>query len=60
MMWRIENKAKEKNIRYLIVETGKHLTPAMNLYKKLSYTVIQNYGQYKNLSLSVCFRKALF
>jgi GNAT superfamily N-acetyltransferase len=60
MMRRIENKAKEKNIRYLIVETGKHLIPAINLYKKLSYAVIKNYGQYEDLPLSVCFRKALF
>jgi putative acetyltransferase len=60
MMKRIENKAKEKNIRYLIVETGKHLIPATNLYKKLSYTPIENYGQYKDLPLSICFRKALF
>jgi putative acetyltransferase len=60
MMRRIEKKAKEKNIRYLIVETGKHLIPAINLYKKLSYSVIRNHGQYENLPLSVCFRKTLF
>jgi GNAT superfamily N-acetyltransferase len=60
MMRLIENKAKEKNIRYLIVETGKHLIPAINLYKKLSYALIENYGQYKDLPLSICFRKALF
>jgi putative acetyltransferase len=60
MMRCIENKAKEKNIRYLIVETGKHLIPAINLYKKLSYAVIENYGQYKDLPLSICFCKALF
>jgi putative acetyltransferase len=60
MMRSIENKAKEKNIRYLILETGKHLIPAINLYKKLSYAVIKNYGQYEDLPLSVCFRKALF
>lgn len=59
MMRLIEVKAREKGVRHLILETSKSFEPAVGLYEKLSYDVIENYGQYKGMDNSVCMKKAL-
>lgn len=53
----LEEKAKEKGFTRFILETGKPLVAAMHLYKSLSFTVIENYGPYKDLAESVCMEK---
>lgn len=53
----IENKAKEKGCKRLILETGKLLKHAIGLYTSLGYKIIENYGQYKNMPLSICMSK---
>ena len=60
IMNEIENKAKEKGIRKLILETGEALIAAMNLYTKLGYKRIENYGQYINMNESICLEKELY
>lgn len=57
VMQQLEEKAREQGFDSLILETGKPLTAAIGLYSSLGYQVIDNYGQYKNLSLSVCMLK---
>jgi len=42
-----------------ILETGKMQPEAIALYKKCNYLIRPNYGQYKNVSNSVCFEKLL-
>lgn len=59
MMKRIEELAKAKGIKSLVLETSKDFLPAVTLYKNLSYQVIENYGQYKDLDQSVCMKKVL-
>jgi GNAT superfamily N-acetyltransferase len=59
MMIRIEDIAKEKGLVSLIVETYKDFSSAINLYKKLSYEIIENYGQYKDMEKSICMRKII-
>ncbi len=54
---RLEERAKSKGYQTLILETGKPLTAAMRLYEKLGYRIIENYGQYKDMPLSVCMKK---
>lgn len=57
---RLEELAKSKGYRALILETGKPLTAAIGLYNGLGYQIIENYGQYKDLPLSVCMKKDIY
>ncbi len=57
LMQQLEEKAGEQGYDSLILETGKPLAAAIGLYSSLGYQVIDNYGQYKNLPLSVCMLK---
>lgn len=55
----LEDKAKEKGYRSLILETGEPLIEAMGLYSSIGYKVIPNYGQYVNMPDSICMMKKL-
>jgi GNAT superfamily N-acetyltransferase len=49
--------AKELGFTRCILETGKKLPDAINLYQKKGYSRIANYGQYECLDSSACFEK---
>ncbi len=51
--------AKELNFNSCILETGKRQVEAVNFYKKNNYKIIPNFGQYKNIQNSLCFKKEL-
>jgi len=51
--------AHELGYKYSILETGKRQTEAVQFYKKCKYNVITNYGQYKDMENSLCFKKIL-
>lgn len=53
----LEQRAKEKGFKKLILETGEPLIEAMQLYKKAGYKIIKNYGQYKDMKDSICMEK---
>jgi GNAT superfamily N-acetyltransferase len=55
----LETWAGELNYRQCILETGKKQPEAIRLYQKAGYTVIDNYGQYKNVENSVCMKKEI-
>ncbi len=57
---RLEELAKSKGYQALILETGKPLKAAIGLYTGLGYQIIENYGQYKSMPLSVCMKKEIF
>lgn len=59
LMESLEQLAREKGYSCLILESGEPLVAAMRLYRSLGYTVIPNYGQYVNMSDSVCMEKKL-
>ena len=59
LMELVENTAKKQGYRYMILESGEPLVAAMALYRKWGYKVIPNYGQYVNMSDSVCMKKSL-
>ncbi|MBS1543761.1 MAG: GNAT family N-acetyltransferase [Bacteroidetes bacterium] len=42
-----------------VLETGKRQLDAIALYQKEGYVRIENYGQYRGMDNSVCFRKEL-
>jgi GNAT superfamily N-acetyltransferase len=50
---------KELGYQSTILETGKRQVEAVQFYKKCKYEVIENYGQYKGIANSVCFKKEL-
>ena len=55
----LEKKAKSQGYSKMILETGKALVSAQNLYLNLGFKIIENYGQYKNMSGSICMEKIL-
>ncbi|MGN6267499.1 MAG: GNAT family N-acetyltransferase [Ginsengibacter sp.] len=55
----LESWAAGLGYSYCILETGKKQPEAIALYKKSGYEVIPNYGQYENVSNSVCMRKRI-
>jgi GNAT superfamily N-acetyltransferase len=59
LMILLENRAREQGDTTLILETNPLLVPAMALYKGLGYTVMDNYGPYKDMPESVCMKKQL-
>lgn len=59
LMELLEDLARKKGYKYLILESGEPLVAAMALYRKIGYEVIPNYGQYKDMTDSICMRKKL-
>lgn len=55
----LEGWAKQLNYTHSILETGIRQIEAVNFYKKCNYQIIDNYGQYKGIKESICFKKAL-
>ena len=55
----LEKWAKEEAYKSCILETGKRQIEAVSFYKSMDYKIIPNYGQYKNISNSICFKKEL-
>ncbi len=51
--------AKELNYNSCVLETGIRQTEAVEFYKKNNYVLIPNYGQYKNVTNSLCFKKII-
>lgn len=56
---RLEENARRKGYKTMILETGKPLIAASKLYEKLGYERISNYGQYADMPDSVCMSKSL-
>ena len=55
----LEKWSKELSFKACILETGKRQKEAVSFYKKMNYNIIPNYGQYKNIANSLCFKKEL-
>ena len=55
----LEKWSKELSFKACILETGKRQKEAVSFYKKMNYSIIPNYGQYKNIANSLCFKKVL-
>lgn len=55
----LEKWAAELGNQTCILETARTMTSAVKLYQKSGYEVIPNYGQYKDVAVSICFKKNL-
>lgn len=53
----LEKLAMENNFKYSIIETGSENMAAINLYKKLGYEKIDNFGFFKDDDACICMRK---
>jgi GNAT superfamily N-acetyltransferase len=51
--------AKESGFSTLVLETGTRQVEAVSFYKNCEYSIIPNYGQYKDMENSLCFKKIL-
>lgn len=56
----LEKWSAELGYKKCILETGIRQPEAIGLYKKNGYTIISNYGQYAEVTSSVCFEKGLY
>jgi putative acetyltransferase len=56
----LEKWSKELNFKKCILETGKRQPEAIRLYQKNDYSIIPNFGQYKDVENSVCFEKNIY
>ena len=54
---KLESWAKELGFESCILETGKNQPEAIQLYQKIGFQIIPNYGQYINVANSVCMQK---
>ncbi len=55
----LESTARRLGYRALVLETGLRQPEAIALYESEDYTVIPNFGFYRESPLSVCYRKEL-
>jgi putative acetyltransferase len=55
----LENWARELGFEKCILETGLMQPEAIQLYKKMGYKTIANYGQYAGVANSICFEKKM-
>jgi len=55
----LETWAAELSYKYCILETGINQPEAIALYHRNAYKIISNYGQYRGVDTSICFRKEL-
>ena len=53
----LEKLAIEENFKYSVIETGKENIAAINLYKKLDYQIIDNFGLFEGDDLCICMKK---
>jgi GNAT superfamily N-acetyltransferase len=53
----LESWAQELGYENCILETGKNQPEAIQLYQKIGFQIIPNYGQYINVENSVCMQK---
>jgi putative acetyltransferase len=55
----LEKWARESGYRSVVLETSVKLESAVGLYRKKGYADTEKYGQYKDATDSMCFRKVL-
>ncbi|WP_297981914.1 GNAT family N-acetyltransferase [uncultured Methanobrevibacter sp.] len=57
MVKALEKLAIEDNFKYSYITTGKDNIAAINLYKKLGYELIDNFGFFEGDDLCICMKK---
>ena len=47
----------EENFKYSVIETGCDNEAAINLYRKLDYEIVDNFGIFEGDDLCICMKK---
>ena len=55
----LEKCASELQYKKCILETGDKMKEAIGLYQKHQFVKTKNYGQYENITSSLCFKKSI-
>lgn len=55
----LENEARRRELRTLLLETGTEQPEAMRFYEREGYRPIENFGVYVGSALSRCYRRDL-
>ena len=55
----LESWAGEEGYQSTVLETGTRQTEAVAFYESRGYTLTENYGQYRGVANSRCYRKSL-
>ena len=53
----LEKSAIRNGFKYSYIVTGKNNQPAIRLYEKLNYELIDNFGQFINDDMVICMKK---
>jgi ribosomal protein S18 acetylase RimI-like enzyme len=53
----LEKLAMEENFKYSVIETGRDNEAAINLYRKLDYEIVDNFGIFEGDDLCICMKK---
>ena len=53
----LEKWAMEEGFKSCVLETGKRQDQAVSLYHRMQYILTPNFGPYKTMSNSICFKK---
>lgn len=56
---RLESFAREQGVRRLVLETGVHQKPAIELYLRAGFKEVPCWGEYATSATSVCYEKRL-
>lgn len=59
LMMALETNARQQGYHRLLLETGESLVAATQLYKKLGYRIVDNYGPYIDMPESLCMEKRI-
>ena len=59
LLYELESWATELGHTKCVLETGIRQIEAVKFYKKSSYKIIPNYGQYSGMENSICFEKEI-
>ena len=59
MLEELESRARKQGYKTMVLETGEVLAASMKLYRSSGYEIIENYGQYAEMSDSICMKKEL-
>lgn len=57
VLMELEKWSKEEGYKKAILETSKKQLSAVALYKKNGFSVMNNYGVYEGIEMSICFEK---
>lgn len=57
LMRKLERLATDDGFKHSYIVTGKNNSAAINLYEKMNYQIIDNFGEFKDDNVVICMKK---